>query len=98
MVSAIGMARWKAAVPAATSTSKISSVAYATDDSASEEKIANAFVFVRRCCTCSAVRSGLPTMRLRQERAIATPMGLEETGGLQSATERHPRRHYQSRV
>src|SRR4029434_8752842 len=50
-----------AAVPARTRTSSTSSVAYATEDSASEEKTARADVFESRSCLACAVASGDPT-------------------------------------
>src|SRR5262245_14290119 len=57
----IGSVRWRAAVPASTSTSRISSVAYATEDMASEEKTASATVLVRRSCRAWASDIGAPT-------------------------------------
>ena len=44
--------------PAAT-TKRISSVAYAVEEIASDEKTASAIVFVIRWCSCSAEESGL---------------------------------------
>jgi hypothetical protein len=49
------------AVAATASTSRISSVAYAVEESASEEKTARAVFFVRRSCDASSVLSALPT-------------------------------------
>src|SRR5262245_4964174 len=57
----IGSVRWRAAVPASTSTSRISSVAYATEDRASDEKTASAIVLVRRSCRAWASDIGAPT-------------------------------------
>src|SRR5215467_7239118 len=57
----MGSVRWRAAVPASTSTSRISSVAYATEDMASEEKTASATVLVRRSCRAWASDIGAPT-------------------------------------
>ena len=42
-------------------TNRISSVAYAVDEIASDEKTASATVFVMRWCSCSDVASGRPT-------------------------------------
>jgi hypothetical protein len=51
-------------------TKRISSVAYAVDEMASDEKTASPMVFEMRWCSCSTVASGRPTSsRLR----IATP-------------------------
>src|SRR5215471_16998344 len=61
MAKEIGSVRWRAAVPASTSTSKISSVAYATEDRASEEKTASAIVLVSRSCRAWASDIGAPT-------------------------------------
>ena len=44
----IGSVRYSAPTPTRTSTFMISSVAYATDDNASEEKTARALTLVRR--------------------------------------------------
>ena len=51
-------------VPSAV-TKRISSVAYAVDEIASDEKTASAIVLPMRWCSCSALESGRPTrMRL----------------------------------
>ena len=42
-------------------TNRISSVAYAVDEIASDEKTASAIVLVMRWCSCSDVASGRPT-------------------------------------
>ncbi len=68
MASAISIEWVSAPVPAATSTSRISSVAYALDDRASDEKTASAFVFGRRCSSASSDAIGDPTKTLRAER------------------------------
>src|ERR1700730_10825200 len=57
----IGIEKLSAAAPARTSTNKISSVAYATEDNASEEKTARADVRDSRSCRAWAVASGDPT-------------------------------------
>src|SRR5215831_14786953 len=48
---------------AAARTSRISSVAYAVEESASEEKTASAVFFVNRSCAKRAVLIGLPSSR-----------------------------------
>ncbi len=55
------MEKLTAATPAVTKASKISSVAYAVDDMASEEKTGRAYFLGRRSCISSAVAIGLPT-------------------------------------
>ena len=57
----IGSEYDSAAVPASTTTSRISSVAYAVDDSASEAKTASAVGLERRSCRDCAVGRGVPT-------------------------------------
>src|SRR5260370_30018575 len=65
----IGMTRENAsawlmgATYAAASTRRISSVAYAVEESASDEKTASAVFFVSRSCVKRAVLIGLPTSR-----------------------------------
>src|SRR6266851_3317724 len=65
----IGMTRENAsawlmgATYAAASTRRISSVAYAVEESASDEKTARAVFFVSRSCVKRAVLIGLPTSR-----------------------------------
>ena len=61
MATPIGIEYWKATVPARTRMSRISSVAYATEESASEEKTASAEVLVSRSWRACAVARGLPT-------------------------------------
>ena len=63
IASAIGTVRWAAAVPARTRIRRISSVAYATDDIASEEKTASATVLESRSCRAWASGMGAPTIR-----------------------------------
>src|ERR1700675_4380073 len=60
MARAIGKDFESAAEPARMRTSKISSVAYATDERASDEKIARAATFERRSWGASAVLRGVP--------------------------------------
>ncbi|MNF18518.1 hypothetical protein D3C80_2226450 [compost metagenome] len=52
MASAMGRLMPEAAAPAATSTSRISSVAYAVEDKASEAKTANPLVLLTCSCAC----------------------------------------------
>ena len=59
---AMGMATCVAAAPASTSTSRISSVAYAVDEMASDEKTASATFFESRSCCSSAVAMGRPSI------------------------------------
>jgi hypothetical protein len=63
MASAIGSERESAAAPARTSTSKISSVAYAVDESASDEKTARAYLLGSFSSYRRSVRSGSPTRK-----------------------------------
>ena len=65
IASAIAIECVSAPVPAATSTSRISSVAYALDDSASDENTASAFVLGSRCSSASSDEIGDPTATLR---------------------------------
>src|SRR5450830_487869 len=60
MATAIGSANLSAAAPASASASRISSVAYATDESASEENTARATRLLRRWWIAAEVRSGRP--------------------------------------
>ena len=77
MASAISMECVSAPVPAATSTSRISSVAYADEESASEEKTASAFVLGRRCSSASSDEMGDPmaTLRTRDQNCCALVRG-----------------------
>src|SRR6266850_1628740 len=63
MASAIGTSSRPAALPASTRMRRISSVAYATDDRASEEKTASAMRLLRRSCRACASGIGGPTSR-----------------------------------
>ena len=56
----IGKAKLKAAVPAATRMTRVSWVAYAVDERASDEKTAKPIRFPIACCSASAVGSGRP--------------------------------------
>ena len=68
---AIGKDQLKAALPAAIRTSKISSVAYATDERASEERTANASALLSRSSAWALVGNDLPIKtRLRLENDI----------------------------
>src|SRR5436190_5196500 len=57
----IGSEELSAAEPARTRTNRISSVAYATEESGSEANTASAVALPRRSCRCCAVGSGVPT-------------------------------------
>lgn len=61
MAKLTGIDQATAAVPARMSTSKISSVPYATDEIAFDEKIARAIVLESRSCLAWAVLRGSPT-------------------------------------
>src|SRR5437763_5074072 len=61
MTKAIGLAKPSAADPASTSTRRISSVAYATDESASEERTARPVTRERRSCWARCDGIGFPT-------------------------------------
>src|SRR5262245_27363123 len=61
--SAIGTVRCVAAAPASTRTRRISSVAYATEESASDEKTARATRLVSRSCRACARGIGGPTIQ-----------------------------------
>ena len=67
---AMGSERLKNAAPAVASTSRISSVAYATDDSASEANTARPTALPMAWCGISEVSSGWPRIRWRREAAI----------------------------
>ena len=73
IASAIYGATVSAAGPAMMSASRISSDAYATDESASDEKTASAFVFVRRSCSSACVAIGAPIIQRRTLVTIASP-------------------------
>ena len=73
MAAPIGTLRNRVAVPASTSTARIWSVAYATDDSASDDRTARALTLVRRSCTWRAVLIGCPSNMLRTS-AIRLPI------------------------
>src|SRR5438105_4761794 len=76
MAIAMGITRCVVPAPATRSTSMICSVAYATEESASEEKIGKARIFGRRVCS---IRQ-LGWLRPRSTRLITDP--AEELGGL----------------
>src|SRR6478735_1324376 len=63
-------------VPSAV-TKRISSVAYAVDEMASDEKTASAMIFGIRWCSCSALDSGRPT-RMRLTRATGRDSVVDE--------------------
>ena len=60
--AAIGRAQCSATAPAATSTSRISSVAYAVDEMASEAKTGSAIILESLVRCSSAVGIGLPSI------------------------------------
>ena len=66
----IGTESASAAVPARIRTRKISSVAYATEDSASDEKTARPLTLVKRSCDSRAVGIGLPSRNWRNLEGI----------------------------
>ncbi len=65
MLRAIQIEVVSAAVPAINSASRISSVAYAEDERASEEKMASALILLRRCSLSSDDRSVSPIKKWR---------------------------------
>ena len=71
---AIGTDCVSARVPAAASASRISSVAYALDESASDEKTASALIFGRRCSSRCSDEIGAPTATLRMRRQTRSPV------------------------
>ena len=76
ITTAIGSELCNAPDPANTRTSRISSVAYAEDDSASDEKIASAFTLFRRSCMIWALANALPrTMPLTVCKTRSKPPG-----------------------
>ena len=78
IANAIGMEKLMAAAPARTRMSSTSSVAYATDDIASEEKTASATVLRSRSCRACASGMGRPTRtRLRSATLIGAPPVLQ---------------------
>src|SRR5215472_8697539 len=80
MASATGTVRWVAAMPASTSTRSISSVAYATEESASEEKTASATRFESRSWRAWASGIGRPTTQ-RFSRLAFMAAGSGAAGG-----------------
>src|SRR5262245_16983043 len=58
---AIGNARYLAVALAVSRTIRISSVAYATEDSASDENTGSARIFGRRVCSSRALSTARPT-------------------------------------
>src|SRR5262249_46659504 len=60
MATPMGIEKCRAVVPARTRMSRISSVAYATEESASEEKTASADVFESRSWRARALGGGVP--------------------------------------
>ena len=79
MATAIPLDHVRAVAPARTKTRRISSVAYATDDRASEEKTARATGFERRSCGAWAVAFGSPTRkRFRDSNKAVTPRTRQE--------------------
>jgi hypothetical protein len=57
-------------------TKRISSVAYAVDEIASEEKTGNAIVLERRWCSCSVVARGRPTNSRLRESSTCFPVEI----------------------
>ena len=85
MAPATGIVKLSAPAPASTRMRRISSVAYAEEDKASEEKTASAFVLESRSWIRSAVASGLPK-RMRRASAKTLPAGLRGTNASSRAT------------
>src|SRR5512135_3885103 len=73
MATEIGMTKAKAAAPPVARMIRISWVAYAVDDSASEEKTARPIALPIASCGASAVGRGRPKSHVRQERRGACP-------------------------
>src|SRR5215510_12047132 len=61
--------------PPIATTNRISSVAYAVDDSASDENTASAIVFGRRCSSIWVVASGRPTKIRFSTPSTQLPLG-----------------------
>src|SRR5919204_5514144 len=75
MTAEIGTTYPSAAVPSTASTSRICSVAYATDEIASDESTASAVFLFRRSCSSRSEASGRPTRtRLR----CLSVLGMED--------------------
>src|SRR6266516_2769898 len=86
MATATGTARWAAAMPARMSTRRISSVAYATEESASEEKTARATRFESRSWRAWARGIGRPTtQRFSRLAFMAAASGAPRGGSGASA-------------
>src|SRR3989475_12570274 len=86
MATATGTARWAAAMPARMSTRRISSVAYATEESASEEKTARATRFESRSWRAWAKGIGRPTtQRFSRLAFMAAASGTPRGGAGASA-------------
>ena len=71
MASAMGSALSSAVLPASISTPSMASVAYATEESASEESTAKATGLLRRSSMSAVVASGGPKIRLPRTRPRA---------------------------
>src|SRR5512135_2790418 len=85
MATEIGMTKAKAAAPPVARMIRISWVAYAVDDSASEEKTARPIALPIASCGASAVGRGRPKSHVRQERrgaasASRRPRGVSAPG------------------
>ncbi|MFL5805857.1 MAG: hypothetical protein ACJ8CR_29485 [Roseiflexaceae bacterium] len=70
----ISITNGSALAPAATSTTRIASVAYATDESASDEKTASATSLCSRWWCCRSVASGWPTRKRFTVSIITIPL------------------------
>ncbi len=79
--NAIGTEAGRAAVPARMRMSRISSVAYATEESASDAKTARPVTRVSRSCLASVVGMGVPTSRRFSPRSgMGSPVRPAEEG------------------
>jgi hypothetical protein len=79
--------------PPTATTSRISCVAYAVDEIASDEKTASAIVFVIRWCSCSEVAKGRPTstrLKLSSTVVPSTPGVVAASMPLRAARTTYP--------
>ena len=77
MTAEIGMTYDSAAVPSTASTSSVCSVAYATDEMASDERTASAVFLFRRSCSSRSLASGLPIRYRLNKKVGGDGLGLE---------------------
>ena len=88
MTAEIGSVSDSTPTPARTSTFMISSVAYATEESASDEKTASALTLVSRSCDSRAVGIGVPRTQVLDalDRACRRRGGLARAGAWDQVT------------